>query len=111
MTVSHALKKGSTTLLILALLEPQPRHGYELGKLIEFRSRGKLKFRIASLYPVLCQLEDEGLIAGRWLEKEGERRRRYYRLTAKGKKALTERREGWKEFIKAVSTIAGIQHG
>ena len=111
MSVSQQLKKGSTGLLILALLEAQPRHGYELGKLIEFRSGGRLKFRIASLYPVLCQLEDEGLIAGRWLEKEGERRRRFYRLTPKGRKALKERRAGWEEFIKAVSTIVGIQHG
>lgn len=111
MAVSDELKKGSTGLLILALLEAQPRHGYELGKLIEFRSKGRLKFRIASLYPVLCQLEDQGLIIGRWLEKEGERRRRFYRLTSKGRKALKERRAGWEEFIRAVSTIVGVQHG
>ena len=73
---SRELKKGSTELLVLALLEARPRHGYELGKLIESRSHGRLQFRIGSLYPILCRLEGKGLITGRWVEKSGERRRR-----------------------------------
>ena len=59
---SRELKKGSTELLVLSLLEARARHGYDLGRLIEERSGGKLKYRIASLYPLLCRLETRGII-------------------------------------------------
>ena len=104
------MKKGSTELLILSLLSGRPRHGYEIGKLIELKSGGKLQFRIASLYPMLCRLEDRGLITGRWVEKPGERRRRYYRLTPKGKASLREQRAIWKQFISALTQIMDIEH-
>ena len=103
------MKKGSTELLILSLLDARPRHGYELGKMIELRSGGKLQFRIASLYPMLCRLEDRGLIIGRWLEKDGERRKRYYRLTPAGRRVLIEQRAVWQEFMQAVNQVVGIE--
>jgi PadR family transcriptional regulator len=108
--ITKEMKKGSMELLILSLLSAMPRHGYEIGKLIETRSDGKLRFRIASLYPTLCRLEDRGMIAGRWVEKPGERRRRYYRLTPKGRAFLREQRTTWKEFIAALSQVVGIDH-
>lgn len=101
----HDLKKGSTELLILALIEARPRHGYEIGKLIEARSNGRLTFRIGSLYPVLVRLEDRGLISGRWMEKAGERRRRFYRLTPAGRDVLEHQRSAWVEFSGAVNQI------
>ena len=104
------LKKGSTELLILALIEERPRYGYEIGKRIELRSGGRLQFRIGSLYPILGRLETKGLIAGRWVEKGEDSRRRYYRLTPAGRKVLAEQRGVWKEFIAAVNRIAGIRH-
>ena len=107
---SRELKKGSTELLIMALLETLPRHGYELGKLIETRSGGRLQFRIGSLYPILCRLESQTLIVGRWVEKPGERRRRYYRLTAKGRAALARQRSAWEDFTGAVNQILGGEH-
>ena len=107
---SREMKKGSTELLILSLLEARPRHGYEIGKLIEAKSRGKLQYRIASLYPMLCRLEDRGLIAGRWVERAGERRRRYFRLTAEGRRVLERERAVWLEFMDAVNRVAGIDH-
>lgn len=107
---NHDLKKGSTELLILALLETRARHGYELGKLIEARSGGRLTFRIGSLYPVLCRLEDRGLITGRWTEKSGERRRRFYRLTAEGRSVLEQQRNAWQEFTQAVNQILRNRH-
>jgi len=107
---SRELKKGSTELLILSLLEARPRHGYEIGKLIEVRSGGKLQFRIASLYPMLCRLEDRGLIAGRWVEREGERRRRFYRLTGEGRRMLRRERAMWREFMAAVNRVVGTDH-
>ena len=107
---NHDLKKGSTELLILALLEAQPRHGYDIGKLIEALSGGRLSFRIGSLYPVLLRLEDRGLITGKWLEKAGERRRRFYRLTAAGRDVLASQRSAWEEFSQAVNQILSNRH-
>src|SRR5215211_3657147 len=84
--IDRDLKRGSTEMLIMAMVEDRPRHGYEIGKLIEQRSRGVLQFHIASLYPLLYRLEKRGLIKGRWVEKVGERRRRFYTLTPTGRK-------------------------
>ncbi|HJO38365.1 MAG: PadR family transcriptional regulator [Vicinamibacterales bacterium] len=103
---SPAMKKGSVELLVLALLCDRPRHGYEIGKLIEQRSGGRLRFQISSLYPILCRLEERGWIDGRWIEKPGERRRRYYRLTKRGVAALAVERQTWKEFTLAISLVS-----
>jgi PadR family transcriptional regulator PadR len=104
------LKKGSTELLILSLIESRPRHGYEISKLIEGRSRGALRFNVASFYPLLYRLEQRGLIDGRWVEKVGQRRRRYYRLTARGRKELLQQRSTWRDFVKAINRITGAEH-
>ena len=103
-------KKGSAELLILSLVEDRPRHGYEIGKLIEDRSQGALRFHVASLYPLLYRLEDRGWIQGRWVEKAKQRRRRYYRLTPAGRKVLAEQRRNWREFATAVGRITGIEY-
>ena len=105
---THELKKGSAELLILALVEDRPRHGYDIGKLIETRSKGELKFNVASLYPLLYRLEKRGWIDGRWTEKAGQRRRRMYKLTPEGRKVLAAQRSGWLAFARAVNRIAGI---
>jgi len=104
------LKKGSAELLILSLVEDRPRHGYDLSKLIESRSGGVLTFRVASLYPLLYRLEKRGWIQGRWIEKAGQRRRRYYRLTAAGARVLASQRSTWKEFVDAINRIAGVEN-
>jgi transcriptional regulator len=103
-----SLKKGTAELLVLAQLEHRPSHGYEIAQRIEVRSRGAVSFHAASLYPILYRLERRGLIAGRWVEKPGQRRRRYYTLTAAGRKALTEQRRTWNAFMRAVQTAAGL---
>ncbi len=107
--LDRELKKGSAELLILSLLEHEPRHGYELSKLIESRSKGVLQFHVASLYPLLYRLEGRGWIHGRWVEKAGQRRRRYYHMTPDGEKVLAEQRTSWREFAEAVTLIAGVQ--
>ena len=104
------LKKGSTELLVLSLIEQRRRHGYEISKLIEQRSEGRLKFNVASLYPLLYRLEGRGFIVGRWIEKEGQRRRRYYQLTARGKKVLKDQRSSWADFVQAINRIMGEEH-
>jgi transcriptional regulator len=103
-------KKGSAELLILSLVEDQPRHGYDICKLIEARSGGALRFHVTSLYPLLYRLEKHGWMQGRWVEKSGQRRRRYYRLTPQGRKALAQQRQSWQDFVEAVGRIAGIEY-
>ena len=99
------MKKGSMEMLVLSLLEERARHGYEIGKLIETRSGGKLKYSLPSLYPTLLRLESRGWIKGRWVEKPGERKRVSYRLTAKGRRELEKRKDNWDEFVAAVKLI------
>lgn len=109
--VSKELKKGSAELLILALVEDRPRHGYEIGRLIGERSEGALNYHVASLYPTLYRLEDVGQLEGRWVEKAGQRRRRYYRITPAGRKRLAHERSVWQHFFLAIDRVAGLQKG
>jgi PadR family transcriptional regulator len=104
------IHKGSAEMILLALVEARPRHGYELAKLIEAQSERRLQFHVASLYPMLYRLERKGLLEGRWVEKAGERRRRFYRLTPAGRKALAEQRRNWREFVRALNRLTGFSH-
>jgi PadR family transcriptional regulator PadR len=108
--LDRELKKGSAELVILALVEARPRHGYEISQIIEQRSNGDIKFKVASLYPLLYRLERRGWIAGTWVEKEGQRRRRYYRLTREGRRVLAEQRKGWQRFVAAINRITEAGH-
>lgn len=108
--LDRELKKGSAELIVLSILEPRPRHGYEIGKLIESRSRGQLKFHVTSLYPLLYRLEERGWLHGRWVEKASERRRRFYSLTAEGRRVLARQRTTWQTFVNAMELITGADH-
>lgn len=108
--LTDELKKGSAEFLVLSLLEAEPRHGYELQKLIESRSKGILTFNVATLYPLLYRLEERGWIVGRWVEKAGERRRRFYRLTAAGRATLESQRQSWRAFVTAINRVAGVRY-
>jgi len=102
---SSELKKGSTEMLVLSLIESRPRHGYEIGKLIEARSGGRLTFALPTLYPALLRLENRGWIKGRWVERTGERERCFYRLTAEGRRVLAEKRQTWRAYVIAVNAV------
>jgi len=108
--LDRELKKGSAELLILSVLEVRARHGYEISKLIENESKGVLSFNVGSLYPLLYRLEKRGWIQGRWVDKAGQRRRRYYQLTAQGKQVLRAQRSNWKAFVAAIGRIAGVDY-
>ena len=103
-------KKGSAEFLVLSILEDQPRHGYDISKLIQTRSGGAIRFHVTSLYPLLYRLEERGLVAGRWVEKAEQRRRRYYSLTAEGRKALRSQRKSWMDFVAAIARVTGVEH-
>jgi PadR family transcriptional regulator PadR len=103
-------RKGSAQLLILASLEDGQLHGYDIAREITRKSGGLLTFHVASLYPLLYKLEDRSWISGRWVEKAGQRRRRYYRLTAEGRKVLTAQRGRWSAFVQALTKAAGLEN-
>jgi PadR family transcriptional regulator, regulatory protein PadR len=106
--LDREVKRGSAEMLILAMVQDRPRHGYEIAKLIEQRSDGVLQFHVASLYPLLYRLEKRGLIQGHWVERPNQRRRRFYKLTNAGTEILNEHRLTWKEFFAALDRVAGI---
>jgi PadR family transcriptional regulator, regulatory protein PadR len=108
--LDRELKKGSAELVILALIEHRPRHGYEISQIIEDRSEGAVRFKVASLYPLLYRLERRGWIKGRWVEKAGQRRRRYYRITPEGRLVLAHQRRGWERFVSAINRIVEVGH-
>jgi len=103
-------KKGGAELLIMSLLDEQSRHGYDICKLIEARSAGALRFHVTTLYPLLYRLEERGLVQGRWVEKPNQRRRRYYSLTAEGRKTVARQRQNWQGFIEAMSRVMGVEN-
>ena len=103
------LKKGSAELLVLSLVEDRARHGYEIGKLIEVRSGGRLRFKVASLYPLLYRLEERGWIQGRWMEKPGERRRRLYRMTRAAGWCLPRKRTTGSNSLMPSGTLRGLK--
>jgi PadR family transcriptional regulator, regulatory protein PadR len=108
--LDRELKKGAAELIVLSIVEGRARHGYEIAKQIETRSGGQLKFHVASLYPLLYRLEERGWLHGRWVEKPGERRRRFYSLTAEGRRVLARHRQTWEGFVQAMALITGVDH-
>src|SRR5438093_3903078 len=106
----HTLKKGTAELLVLAQLEDEPRHGYDIALRIERRSNGAVVFNVASLYPILYRLEAQGSIAGWWVERAGQRRRRFYKLTRAGRRRLRQHRQAWGIFMSAVQRAAGLEY-
>ena len=108
-TAIDEAKKGSAELLILAIVEDESHHGYQIAKLIEQRSGGDLRFTLASLYATLYRLEDRGWIKGRWVEKAGQRRRCHYRITEAGRRVLQEQRADWQRFVAALGQVAGVR--
>ena len=110
-TAIDSAKKGSADLLILALVEEQALHGYDIARRIETRSDGTLRFTLASLYETLYRLEERGLLRGRWVERAGQRRRRYYRITESGRRMLVAQRQDWARFIAALTQVAGVKLG
>jgi PadR family transcriptional regulator, regulatory protein PadR len=104
------LRRGSAEMILLSLLEARSRHGYELAKLVESQSDMLVRYQVASMYPILYRMERKGLVRGTWIEKPNERRRRFYRLTPLGKRALAEQRRSWREFVRALHLLTGFNH-
>jgi transcriptional regulator len=103
------LRKGSAELLVLGVLQQGARHGYDIARVIEERSGGAITFHSATLYPTLYRLERKKLIVGRWVEKAGQRRRRFYRITPAGRAALGEQRSAWARFFDTLQRVVPVR--
>jgi DNA-binding PadR family transcriptional regulator len=109
--ISSKISRGSGELAILSLLAEQPLYGFEIAKQIGERTGGALQFTLASLYPLLYEMEKREWVEGRWQENQAGRDRRYYRLTPAGRKQLAPLREQWRSFFHALDALAGVSHG
>ena len=109
--LASEVRKGSAEVLVLGALEGRARHGYEIARWIEGQSGGAIEFNTATLYPTLHKLERHGLILGRWVEKAGERRRRFYRITPAGRVVLRDQRRSWSAFVDVLTRVARIRQG
>ena len=103
------LRKGSAELLVLGVLQERSRHGYQIAQVIEERSGGAITFYSATLYPTLYRLERKKLITGKWIEKAGERRRRFYRITPAGRAALGEQSTAWARFFETLQRVVQVR--
>ena len=97
---------GAIELLVLEVLSEGPSYGYEVTQTVLSRSRGRFELKEGSLYPALHKLEREKLLNAFWQEAEG-RRRKYYKLTAAGRKALEARKTAWREFAAGLEGVLG----
>ena len=106
--VGSGTKRGTAELAILSVLETGELHGYEIARRIEQQTHGKLRFTLASLYPLLYRMEKRGWVRGEWQISETGRRRRRYRLTSAGKKKLAPLRAEWAELFRALRQLAKV---
>jgi PadR family transcriptional regulator PadR len=106
MKINKELMKGSTVILILTLLDRKEMYGYEMTKEIERSSSGVFTFKEGTLYPILHTLELEQMVESYWNE-EGSRKRKYYRITARGKGQLEEKKQEWTLFRTTVDRVIG----
>jgi PadR family transcriptional regulator, regulatory protein PadR len=108
--IRSKISRGSAEIAILSLLAEEPLYGFEISKQIEERTAGALRFTLASLYPMLYELEKRGWIAGRWQANHAGRDRRVYSLTEVGKKELAPLRREWAVFFQALERLAGFSN-
>jgi PadR family transcriptional regulator, regulatory protein PadR len=104
------IARGSGELAILSLLAEQPLYGFEIARQIVERTGGTLRFTLASLYPLLYEMEKRGWLEARWESNDAGRDRRYYRLTPIGRKQLAPLRAEWRLFFHALDALAGVSH-
>lgn len=106
MKFNKELLKGSTNLLVLSLLEKENMYGYQMIKKIQEQSNNLFEFQEGTLYPILHSLEEKGLITSYW-DETGNKKRKYYSITKKGKEQLKEKKEEWKIFSNGINQVLG----
>ena len=105
MAIKKELTKGSSSLLVLSVLESKDMYGYQIIKEIEMKSEHVFSFKEGTLYPILHAFERDGYVKSYWEESEQGRKRKYYHITKKGIKELAKSREEWKTYSSAVGKV------
>ncbi len=105
MAIKKELTKGSSSLLVLSVLESKDMYGYQIIKEIEMRSEQVFSFKEGTLYPILHAFERDGYVKAYWEESDQGRKRKYYHITKKGIKELAKSREEWKTYSAAVGKV------
>ena len=109
MAIRDQIRKGSTSLLVLALLSDEPMYGYQISQEMAQRSGGYFDMKEGLLYPLLHRMKRDGLLDSDWREATGARRRKYYAITAEGRKALQEQTDEWQLFMgKLQGVLSGV---
>jgi len=108
--IRSKIARGSGELAILSLLAERPLYGFEIARQIGERTGGALQFTLASLYPLLYEMEKRGWVEGHWETNDAGRDRRYYRLTSNGRRQLAPLRKEWRSFFQALDSLAGVGH-
>ena len=105
------MRKGTTTVAILKLLvdEDEPLHGYEIIRRLEARSQGYFQFKEGLIYPSLHRMEQDGLLASRWVGELGTRRRKMYTVTDKGRRQLEVEMQRWQTFSQRMNQLLGLE--
>ncbi len=107
MTIDKELLKGSTSMLILKLLESGDMYGYQMTKELDRKSENTFTLKEGTLYPILHSLESTGMIEAYWEETDSSRKRKYYKITKKGKKLLAEKEAEWTKYVNGVRRVLG----
>ena len=107
MAVNKEFMKGSTSILILSLLEQQEMYGYQITQILKERSENIFELKEGTLYPMLHGLENENAVEAYWVEADNGKRRKYYRITKDGRKLLRRKKEEWDVYTKAVNMVIG----
>ncbi len=101
------LLSGALDMVLLQVVSPEPTYGYRITQEVMARSNSYLELKEGSLYPSLHRMEREGLLESYWVDAGPKRRRKYYRITAKGQEALEKKQAEWRRFSAAVNGVMG----
>lgn len=107
MKVNKELMKGSTSILILSLLEEKEMYGYQITQTLKQRSADVFDLKEGTLYPMLHGLENEQAVESYWFDADNGKRRKYYRITNTGRKLLQHKKAEWQIYTKAVNSVIG----
>ncbi|MGE4131681.1 MAG: PadR family transcriptional regulator [Bdellovibrionales bacterium] len=107
--ISSELLKGSMTTLVLKTLQKKSMYGYQIMKELEHTSNGGIEVKEGTLYPILHALETDGAVESEWSDGLGERKRKYYKITKKGRALLKERASQWAAFRKMMDQVLAAE--
>jgi len=107
MKINKELMKGSTSILILSLLENEDMYGYQITQALKKKSEEVFDLKEGTLYPMLHGLENETAIESYWFDADNGKRRKYYKITSVGRQLLKQKRSEWNTYTKAVNSVIG----